>query len=116
MGKEWHCWSWPYDLKPDDLLTLKIAKKKKKKWKKIIHVIMAKIFIFVKLISSEGIQSWYMYIYILLLYIMYYTLLLYIIVIIHIIIYYVYITINMYYIYILYIVKNLRQKQVKLKQ
>ena len=30
MGKEWHCWSWPYDLKPDDLLTLKIAKKKEK--------------------------------------------------------------------------------------
>ena len=115
MGKEWHCRSWPYDLKPDDLLTLKIAKKKKKKWKKIIHVIMEKIFIFVKLISSEVIQSWYMYIYILL-YIIYYTLLLYIIVIIHIIIYYVYITINMYYIYILYIVKNLRQKQVKLKQ
>ena len=60
---------------------------------------MEKIFIFVKLISSEGIPSWYMYIYILL-YIIYYTLLLYIIVIIHIIIYYVYITINMYYIYI----------------
>ena len=107
MGKEWHCWNWPCDLKPDDLLTLKIAKKKKK-WKKIMHVIMEKMFIFVKLISNEGIQSWYMYIYVLLLYIIYYTLLLYIIVIIHIIIYYVYITINMYYIYILYIVKNLR--------
>ena len=63
MGKEWHCWNWPCDLKPDDLLTLKIAKKKKK-WKKIMHVIMEKIFIFVKLISNEGIQSWYMYIYI----------------------------------------------------